>query len=153
MLVRIIGRDMRVLDHRVWSVGHVVPHGVRSSSIGLVVAADGGVVRFDHGKLILGDTQSMPEKFLMADKKLVDQRRKQGGPDTAVPDPTLFIERSRFKKSLDEALQTEDKRDPPLCAECMLRASSVIRSAATPAGKDLRVGKPVLERAARQVRR
>lgn len=116
IVVRVVGGNVSLLSHRVQSVNHVVPNCVGTSVLGLGVwSLDNvrfSVILLNHGKLVLGDTESGPKEAFLGNNQVADELGQKSGPDLVTPDLTLLVERLGLKHLLDGRLQTEDTSNP-----------------------------------------
>ncbi len=156
VVVRVVGADVGRLDDRVERVDHVVPDSVGTRVLGRRRRAPDGlagrVVRLDHGELVLGHAERRPEERLGADHDVADQRAEERRPDLGMPHLPLLRQSLGLEQLRDRLAAPEDARDPPEHADRVLAAARVVEAAAVGLGEDAGVVKPVLERAARQMR-
>ena len=148
---------MSLLSHRIESVDHIVPNGVRasilSSGLGALDQVRVSMISLDHGQLVLGNTKCSPEKALLRHDQVANKLREKRGTDLVTPNLSLFVESLGFEELLHSLLQTKESSDPAENTNGVTRASGVVETMTAAVLEDVDVLEPVLECATRKMRR
>jgi hypothetical protein len=157
IVVRVISSYVSLLSDRVKSVDHVVPNSMRASvlggRLGTLHEVRLGVISLNHGQLVLRNTKSSPEEALLRDNQITDKLREKSGADLSSPDLSLLIQSLRLKELLHSLLQTKDPGNPTEDTDSVARTSGIVKTVTTAVLEDMDVLEPVLECAARKMRR
>ena len=90
--------------------------------------AGGGPVGFKHCELIVGNSESGPEEFLLRADAIVENTRHEIGADFPVPDFALLVEGFGFKSGLDLRAKSEYGGKYAHGLDCMSRTAGFIQT-------------------------
>ena len=143
----VILAEQRAVGHGIERVDGILPDGVAlRRSLGVALGRE---VLLDHGPLLLGHTERLPQPLLTPDDDRVQQTAQQNAPDAAIPNLLLLVQRLRFSQPLRLAAHAGQEEKPFRQLQRVARTARVEQPAATEYPRPVR--QPELEGVTRHV--